>query len=490
MIQDREKISVVWFKRDLRLEDNEAVVNALATGRKVLFVYIFEPSLLQDPHYSERHWNFIKQSIADMNESLEKLGTHVFVVEAEVMQFFKYLLSRFDVSEVFSHIETGLLKTFKRDKNFKRFCRNNSISWEENINNGVFRGRTDREHWKEDWEGYMKSELLPFEPYGPQQFISSDELRELEKDIKTTAVNTLAASANFQRGGRATAKRYLQSFFKERYVNYAKFISKPMQARESCSRLSPYLAWGNLSVREVYQEAKSIRRTAMNKRAIDAFTSRLRWQAHFIQKFEMECIMEKASINKGYHKLKKDISLQYQEAWKQGQTGIPIIDACMRCLQSTGYLNFRMRAMVVSFFTHNLWQPWQEASRYLSQVFLDFEPGIHFPQLQMQAGETGINTLRIYNPIKNGLEHDPNAVFIGQWVPELQKLPIAFRHEPYKLTMLEQKLYHFTLGKDYPAPIVDIAKTRKRASDEIWKLRKDEEVIRESLRIVNKHVTR
>ena len=146
-----KNINVVWFKRDLRLEDNEAVVNALATGRKVLFVYIFEPSLLQDPHYSERHWNFIKQSIADMNESLEKLGTHVFVVEAEVMQFFKYLLSRFDVSEVFSHIETGLLKTFKRDKNFKRFCRNNSISWEENINNGVFRGGTDREHWKEDW---------------------------------------------------------------------------------------------------------------------------------------------------------------------------------------------------------------------------------------------------------------------------------------------------------------------------------------------------
>ena len=160
----------------------------------------------------------------------------------------------------------------------------------------------------------------------------------------------------------------------------------------------------------------------------------------------------------------------------------------MRCLNETGYLNFRMRALVVSFFTHNLWQPWQEASQHLSQMFLDFEPGIHFPQLQMQAGETGVNMLRIYNPIKNSLEHDPEAIFIKKWVPELKKLDIPFAHEPYKMTELDQQFNDFVLGKDYPYPIVDIDKTRKKATHTLWEMRNDTLVKSERIRILKKHM--
>ena len=197
--------------------------------------------------------------------------------------------------------------------------------------------------------------------------------------------------------------------------------------------------------------------------------------------------MEEASINKGFHKLKKEISKQYQIAWKTGQTGFPLIDACMRCLNETGYLNFRMRALVVSFFTHNLWQPWQEATTHLSQMFLDFEPGIHFPQLQMQAGETGTNILRIYNPIKNSYEHDPDGIFIKKWVPELNSLDLKFIHEPYLMTEMEQGFYNFRLGVNYPVPIIDIDETRKKASDTLWNLRKNKVVKRETERILKKH---
>jgi deoxyribodipyrimidine photo-lyase len=146
-----------------------------------------------------------------------------------------------------------------------------------------------------------------------------------------------------------------------------------------------------------------------------------------------------------------------------------------------------MRAMVVSFFTHNLWQPWQEATQHLSRQFLDFEPGIHFPQLQMQAGETGINLLRIYNPIKNSYEHDPNGEFIKKWVPELQNIPTEFIHEPYKLTYLDQQFNNFELGKDYPKPIIDINKTRKYATDILWKMKKNAIVKEENKRILQLH---
>ncbi|MFD0993583.1 cryptochrome/deoxyribodipyrimidine photo-lyase family protein [Tenacibaculum geojense] len=481
----KENISVVWLKRDLRLHDNEAIYNALQSGNRVLFMFVFENLLLQDAHYSERHWNFIKQSIQDLNEDLKHYNTQVFCATGEIFAIFNQLLTNFDVTQVFSHQETGLQVTFNRDKEFARYCRNNSIEWIENINNGVLRGLLNREDWFDKWENYMYLPQIPFEA-SSENFISIDEIQNISKYFHVTDLST-EKDINFQYGGTKMAWKYADSFFNERYEKYMFHISKPEASRSSCSRLSPYIAWGNISIRTVFQKAKEVKAQSKNKRHLSAFISRLRWQAHFIQKFEMECTMENASVNKGYHKLKKSISETYKTAWETGYTGFPLVDASMRCLAQTGYINFRMRAMLVSFFTHILWQPWQEATHHLSRLFLDFEPGIHFPQLQMQAGETGINNLRIYNPVKNGQEHDPDAVFIKKWVPELAHLPVPFIHEPYLLTPLEQQFNNCIIGEDYPAPIVDIKENRKRASDILWNMKKDPEVRRESYRILKKH---
>lgn len=481
-------INVVWLKRDLRLHDNEAIFNALKTKRKVLFLYSFEPLLMDDPHYSERHWNFIKESIVDLNEELEAYNSKILAVQSDIIASVNQLLTSYHISDVYSHQETGIRITFERDKTFKRFCKNNLINWHENINNGVQRGIKNRDGWSDMVDAFYAIEPLPFSP-NEHQLLTIEEINTLEKRFNLPDLNTPEFTP-FQKGGRTTGLRYLKSFFKERYPEYMFNISKPEAARSSCSRISPYIAWGNLSVREVYHEAYYLKENSKQKKALDAFMARLRWQTHFIQKFEMEHTMEEASVNKGFHKLKKSISEKYQTAWKTGQTGYPLVDACMRCLNETGYLNFRMRALVVSFFTHNLWQPWQEATTHLSQMFLDFEPGIHFPQLQMQAGETGINMLRIYNPVKNSLEHDPDASFIKKWVPELKSLDTPFAHEPYLMTDMEQQFYNFQLGKDYPYPVVDLDATRKKAGDALWKLRKDKLVLEESKRILKKHTLR
>lgn len=485
MITEKEPITVVWLKRDLRLDDNEAIHNALASGNRVLLLYVFEPLLLDDSHYSQRHWDFIKQSLQDMNEKLLQYNTKVLTVQTDIITAFNKIQTQYKVSKVFSHQETGILATFNRDKSFKRFCKNNLIQWKENINNGIYRGLQNREQWVEKWEAFMNLPTLEFHP-NTEQLMSFENIVNLENQFQTVDLSTPNQSP-FQKGGTSTGLKYLNSFLETRYKTYMFSISKPLEARKSCSRLSPYLAWGNLSVRQVFKMALALNISASNKKQLEAFLSRLKWQAHFIQKFEMEHTMETESINKGYHKLKKDISKQYQDAWKTGNTGVPLVDACMRCLNETGYLNFRMRALVVSFFTHNLWQPWQEASKHLSQQFLDFEPGIHFPQLQMQAGETGINTLRIYNPVKNSLDHDPNAEFIKIWVPELKDLDIPFAHEPYLMTEMEQRFYNVILGVDYPYPIVNVQETRKKASDTLWNLQKNSLVKNESVRILNKH---
>jgi deoxyribodipyrimidine photo-lyase len=484
MPTEKEHINVVLLKRDLRLQDNEAISNALNTGKRTLLLYVFEHILLNDEHYSERHFNFIKESIRDLNEQLEPYNSKVLCMTSDITSAFNHLQEFYKINHVFSHVETGILVTYNRDKEFKRYCRNNFIQWHESKNNGVERGLVNRDNWFENWEDYMNETQKIFEP-NENQLLSISEIENLEDVTVTTNLET-PCETSFQKGGTKMGWKYANSFFENRYKEYMYNISKPEASRSSCSRLSPYISWGNLSIRQVFQKGRAVKNNS-NKNHIGAFLSRLRWQAHFIQKFEMEHTMEEASVNKGYHKLKKSISNDYQGAWRKGETGFPLVDASMRCLIETGYVNFRMRAMLVSFFTHILWQPWQDSSRHLSQQFLDFEPGIHFPQLQMQAGETGINNLRIYNPTANSLKHDPDAVFIKKWVPELAELDTPFVHEPYLMTEMEQAFYNFKLGDHYPHPIVDIKENRKRASEILWNMKDDPDVRRESFRILKRH---
>ncbi|MCS7093264.1 MAG: FAD-binding domain-containing protein [Patescibacteria group bacterium] len=125
------------------------------------------------------------------------------------------------------------------------------------------------------------------------------------------------------------------------------------------------------------------------------------------------------------------------ERWSEGETGVDLVDAVMKSLKKTGWINFRMRAMVVSFFCHGLRQPWPEAAKILSRYFLDFETGIHFPQFQMQAGITGINTIRIYNPLKQEKDNDQQRRFISLWLGHRKKkipweLLTDIKHQSFK----------------------------------------------------------
>ena len=484
----QDKINVYWFKRDLRLHDNEALSRALSSRYPCLCIYIFEDMLYHNPHYSLRHFNFIKQSLNELNRELVAYRTRILILHAECLAFFKQLLERVQIHEVFSHQETGLDCTYKRDLNLSMFFNTKNITWTETQNNGVKRYQKDRKHWQKNWESYMSAPQikLKLEPRGFLSHASIDALGF--KEVETTTSN----SPYFQPGGRSYGLKYAKSFFTDRILNYNTHISKPELSRQSCSRLSPYIAWGNLSIREIVQKASLIKvdKTKVNGqkvgRQIGAIASRLRWQSHFIQKFEQECRMEFEPVNKAYVDL-FPVNERYIKAWKNAETGYPLIDASMRCVVKTGYLNFRMRACLASFFCHHLFQGFWHGSAFLAAQFLDFEPGIHYPQFNMQAGVTGINTIRVYNPVLNAQKHDEKASFIKKWLPELQHLPTNFASQPWAMTALEQKFSNFELGKDYPKPIVDIKRTRQHALDRLYGLRKQKLTKSESRRILHSH---
>jgi len=481
---NKSSINIVWLKRDIRAQDHEPFFNAESSNLKYYVIYVFEPSMIAYPDTGLRHLMFVYHSILALNKVLAPFNRKVEVFYGEAVEVFSFFTKSFNISSVFSYQESGTEFSWGRDKKIKQFCKSNKIDWHEYQRDGIIRGIKTRKNWRKNWNIKMEQPLIQ------NRFsICMNEKLQHPFLIPTKLETVLQAyPKEFQPAGENNAWKYLESFSKKRGANYQKHISKPDQSRTSCSRISPYLSWGNLSVKQAYQFINSHPNKIIYRRPFSAMLSRLHWHCHFIQKFEVDCKYELLCINKGFELLHHKKNTNFIKAWETGNTGYPLIDACMRALKQTGWINFRMRAMLVSFLTLNLDQDWREGIYHMAKLFLDYEPGIHFTQFQMQAGTTGINTVRLYNPVKNSQEHDPKGVFIKKWIPELNNIPSSHVHEPWKMTPMEQSFYGVLIGKDYPYPIVDLKTSSKNARDKIWKHKKHPLVKKEINMILKKHV--
>ncbi len=478
--------TLLWFKRDLRVADHPALAQAIAPGEPVLPLYIVEPDYWTLPEHSERQWLFIRDCLDALAQDLVALGAPLVIRVGDAVEVLEGLRRSHAVRRMVSHEETGNAWTYARDRDVADWARTQGVRWEEVPQSGVMRRLPSRDGWAKQRDAFMQRPLVPAPKAIRATTASSDPL-------PSAAALGLAPDGctDRQPGGRAEAEALLHSFLHTRGQSYRSAMSSPLEGAKACSRLSPHFAFGTMTVREAMQATMARQRAVRGTRdgwvgSLKSFQSRLAWRDHFTQKLEDEPALEHRCLHPAYEGLRpKTPDATRLAAWEAGETGLPFVDACMRSLRATGWLNFRMRSMLMAVASYHLWLDWRATGPHLARMFTDYEPGIHWPQVQMQSGTTGMNTVRIYNPVKQGYDQDAQGVFTRRWVPELAEVPDRYLQEPWLWEGAGR-----LLGRTYPEPIVDVKAAARAARDKVWGVRKGDAFRKTAARVVEKHASR
>ena len=456
-------VQVVWFKKDFRTLDH-APLHAASLAGDVLPLYVVEPSIWNFGDLSVRHYQFVKESLTDLNVRLKKLGASLYVMVSDMVEALDRLYEILGPFVMHSHMEHGLTHTYERDRAVKAWMDAHECVWREYQGDAVLRGKYVG-HRPTYMKTYLKSPVIPV-PKTIQGVKRSDKVLGNVDLLDTFTPPGSPADAPV-RGGESEAIKHANAFFQSRFKAYQISISKPAKSIHSSSYLSAYLTWGNISIKSLHKATenhlKTLKETQQTfyKKQLSAFHTRLFWRSHFVEKVEMKPWIDHISKDPRYD----DVRHRDSDAFKKfttGHTGFPFVDACIRFLNRTSWLNFRQRAMLTSFACNTLLLDWKDVGRFLATQWIDYEPGIHWSQIQMQAGLIPPRHIPIYDVIKQSKETDPDGAFIRMNVPELAHLNADDIHEPWTLD-----------SNPYIAPMVDYATVLKASKETLYQIKKE-----------------
>lgn len=477
-------MQILWFKqRNLRLQDSEPLFLAMKESRRsgpVLPVFIHEPSIIRQPDMARQHQVFTRETLDELADDIGSIGGDLAEYVGEAVEALDSLHRQRAITKIWTHRETSQNVCFDRDRKVRAWARDRGISLVEVEQDGIARGSQPKESFPDYFARAVQAELR--DPMGK-------DLSERFASLPVPSCNLAdipAASGEDKplrpRGGRRAAMELMNRFFTIPALQvYPKVLSSPNTAWGQCSRMSTYLATGTVSDREIFQRVDGLvtqARNQMNDRDFEAFQGkarfyldRLAWRRNYIQSFEDRPELEHTPMLAEFKGVREEVNDDLLERWKNGMTGFAFVDAAMRCLRETGWLNMRLRGTVVSFATMNLWQPNWPVAHYLGRELADFHPAVHHVIHQLVAGMTSFDGLMVYDVVKQGFDHDKDGDFVRRYVPELADLPGGSVHD---LSMTGGHLSEDARAQGYapyPFPVVDHKATAKLAKENVHAIR-------------------
>lgn len=453
------KTSVMWFRRDLRLSDNIALAHAVENSDKILFVFHIDPQQLEKQPTVNQSSFFA--SVQQLKKSLKKQNIDLHVFYGELKDMFNHIKKQLPHWRdlYFNCDEHGY--GGERDQVITKYC-------QEKLNIGVHATMDYNLHGAHDIKKADGHYYQVFTPYFKRWMtlvksspitidltnISQEHLAlsTLEQDsMLDCLIDDQHSYAYVDQIGEGKARKILSDFIENKLTQYDQ--NRDVPSLDATSHLSRYLRTGEISIRAVYEGVKQ----APDSDGRSTFIKELCWRDYYNMIYATHPQQNESAIRLEFRQVRwRDDKVGFDD-WQTGHTGFPIVDAAMRQLNETGWMHNRLRMIVASFLTKDLLINWQWGENYFKQKLVDYDPASNIGGWQWAAstGTDSVPYFRIFNPTLQSKKFDSQGLFIKKYIPELKRIPGAKIHEPNKLSSIDQKRYHISIGHDYPKPIVN-----------------------------------
>ena len=470
----KNKVSIHWFRQDLRIQDNPSLNYLTKNYDNIVCVFILD-EINCDRIIGSASKVWLYNALKDLNQQLN--GNLIFLF-GDPLKVLDKLTKFFDVEEISWNrcYEPWIIN---RDKKIKEY-------FKKKIKVNSFNGLLLWEPWE-----VLKDNGTPykvFTPYYKRGCLSKPQPREPKKtnlkiydhNFIKTSLKDLKLIKNKEweekilknwKISELDAKNIMESFFKNGVSDYTEGRNFP--SKNNVSRLSPYIHWGQISVNTLWYNAiKTL--TKINSNNVEVFMSELGWR-EFAYYLLFHCPkLQTENLQNKFDRFPWNNDERLYKAWINGKTGYPIIDAGMRELWQTGYMHNRVRMIVGSFLVKNLLNDWRRGEAWFWDCLLDASVASNSASWQWVAG-TGTDStpyFRIFNPITQSQKFDPDGLYIRKFIPEIKKLPNKYIFCPWETPNDLQQELSTIIGKDYPKPIVEIKRSRELALNAFASIKK------------------
>jgi deoxyribodipyrimidine photo-lyase len=462
------KRSLVWFRNNLRIHDNESLIKACQAS-EVLPLYIFDPRQFNStsfgfPKTGTYRTKFLIESLQNLRKSLRNIGADLVVRTGHPEDIIPSLIKDHSIDLVFApkeitteeiEIEEGLKESLEKKLNF---------SWEStlfHINDIPF----SKENIPDVFTPYRKKTekaskvRKEFETPTSAKFIDGIEPGDIPtpKDLGIEPREIDERSVLQFRGGEDEALNRLKSFFWEgdHLKNY-KYTRNGLLGADYSSKFSPWLANGCISTRRIYWEVNQYEEKRTKNTSTYWLIFELIWRDYF--RFSAWKYGNKIFWPSGIQGKKRE--WRHSETdfkkWAEGNTGIPFIDANMRELNNSGYMSNRGRQNVASFLAQNLNIDWRKGAEYFESLLLDYDPCSNYGNWAYNTTVGHDPRNRYFNIINQAEKYDNNGDYVRKWIPKLKDVPKEFIHKPHKMNPEQQTLFNIEVGNEYPKPMINL----------------------------------